>query len=351
MNSEILQTKTIEKELISSIDSVNIHKGKYHNNEETKVMLEMRWSTIKKFFQKGEKEPLAKFDFIPFDSAYFSKNNNTAFTATWFGHSSTLLEMEGKRILTDPVFSTTVGPLNLVGTKRFHKEIPINTKQLPHLDFIVISHDHYDHLDRKTIKALQHKTDKFVVPSGVAQYLISWDIPIKKIIELDWGNEITIDGILFACTPARHFSGRGVFDRAKTLWCSWVIKGETKSVFFCGDSGYSSDFEKIGQKYGPFDLGLMECGQYNDDWAQIHMNPEESVKASQDLNCENVIPIHWGAFSLSIHAWYDPIDRFVTAAHGTNLNVLHPQIGKTTTISDETSTPQWWEKYKNSILP
>jgi L-ascorbate metabolism protein UlaG (beta-lactamase superfamily) len=320
---------------------------KYKNTEETETMVNFRFQTLIDFMFKKEKEPNVKFDFVAFDSVYYQGLDEKSLSVNWFGHSSGLLEIEGKLILFDPVFSNRVGPLKGTGTKRFHKSAPLNASQLPPVDIVLISHDHYDHLDKQSIKDIKDKTGLFIVPEGVTQYLLDWDVPAEKIITLKWWEEHHLNDLTLACTPSRHFSGRGLFDRNSTLWCSYVIKGKTKTVFFSGDSGYHKGFKTIGEKYGPFDLSIMECGQYNTDWALIHMHPTETVQASIDLNSKIVLPIHWGAFSLSVHTWYEPVEVFTAEARQKSLKYITPEIGAITQINEETNTRHWWEKYKN----
>lgn len=327
-------------------DSVKIIKGKFQNIESTEVMQGMSGKTLKAFVKKGEKVPENPLPFVPFDSKAYSNSDRGILSVVWFGHSSALIEIDGKLILTDPALSKNAGPTSWTGTTRFHKAIPVTIEEFPELDVVLISHDHFDHLDKQSIQALNKKSKQFIVPLGVADYLRKWEVPEDKIIELSWWNDIHIEGIQFISTPARHFSGRGLFDRNTTLWSSWVIKGENHSVYFSGDSGYQKAFKEIGDKYGPFDLSLLECGQYNDDWGLIHMTPEESVQAGLDLNTQIALPIHWGAFNLSVHAWYEPVERFNTKAEELGLKMLAPQIGERVTIDSTVNTTYWWRKVR-----
>ncbi|HWR42122.1 MBL fold metallo-hydrolase [Sporomusa sp.] len=261
----------------------------------------------------------------------------------WFGHSTVLLEIEGKRLLLDPIFSNYPSPFPLFGGKRFSKVLPVEPKNLPPIDFVILSHDHYDHLDYNSIMQLKDKTSLFCVPFGVGKRLEKWGVDQGKIREFDWWNEVSIAGLTLACTPARHFSGRTLFDRNTTLWCSWVITGQQTRVFFSGDGGYGPHFEQIGKKYGPFDLTLMECGQYDERWSTIHMMPEETVQAHIDVKGNIMIPIHWAAFSLAFHDWTDPIERVTKAAKGRNISISTPKIGEPVIIgSAEYPASIWW---------
>lgn len=264
----------------------------------------------------------------------------------WLGHSSAIMKVDGKVIMTDPVLSKRASPVPFAGPKRSISKIPITSAELPPIDAVLISHNHYDHLDYATIKQLAHKTRKFFVPLGVAEHLRIWGVSNEKIVELDWWDEAEFEGITFACTPSRHFSGRTLTDRFKTLWCSWVIEAQGARVFFSGDTGYGPHFKQIGKQYGPFDLTLMECGQYNEHWAHIHMTPEETVKAHQDLKGKRLLPVHWGAFVLALHTWTDSVERVTQAAKEAKVQVVTPKIGETTSILSSLPPAPWWQEYK-----
>ena len=209
-----------------------------------------------------------------------------------------------------------------------------------------MSHDHYDHLDYETIQKLKDKVGVYFTPLGLGNHLIEWGVNKERINELNWWDSIDFDGIKLICTPARHFSGRGLFDRATTLWCSWVIEGKKDNVFFSGDSGYDTHFKEIGEKYGPFDISLMECGQYNEDWKLLHMMPEETVQAALDLKSKLTMPIHWGGFTLAFHDWTDPIERVVNKAKKLNMPITTPKIGEPVIIGKETyPIEKWWKNY------
>lgn len=262
---------------------------------------------------------------------------------TWFGHSAFLLEMEGKRLLFDPMLGSRPSPVSWAGTKRYHPNLPIQPEDFPELDAIVISHDHYDHLDYESIRKLKNKAQRFIVPLGVRQCLIKWGVPSEKITEHAWGDEVQLESLALACMPARHFSGRGLFNRNMTLWCSWVILGRETNVYYSGDSGYGPHFKEIGEKYGPFDLTLMECGQYDARWSTIHMLPEETVQAHLDLGGKWLIPVHWGAFTLAFHSWTDPVERVLKAAKEQQVSISTPKIGETVVIhSEELPSSPWW---------
>ncbi|WP_276372148.1 MBL fold metallo-hydrolase [Chryseolinea sp. H1M3-3] len=263
---------------------------------------------------------------------------------TWFGHSACLLEMEGKRIFFDPMLGKSPSPHPLLGPKRYSKELPINIDKLPFIDAVVLSHDHYDHLDYESIIKLKDKVGRFYVPLGVGVHLEKWNVPAEKIIELDWWQESKENGFTFICTPARHFSGRGLFNGFTTLWASWVVKTDNSNVYFSGDSGYGPHFKEIGNKYGPFDFVMLECGQYNELWKDIHMMPEQTVEAALDLKGKLMMPIHWGAFTLAMHTWTDPINRVTTRAHERLVPITTPKIGEAVVLQQpEFPHSTWWK--------
>ncbi len=268
---------------------------------------------------------------------------DTSTTAIWYGHSAFYLKIDGKNILLDPMFGDRPSPVPFMIKKRFNDTLPIAIPDLPPIDIIVFSHDHYDHLDYGSILKLKDKTKHFIVPLGVGAHLERWGVPKEKITELYWGESVEMAGIHFTCTPAQHFSGRGMGDKMKTLWSSWVIKGQHHKLFFSGDSGYFDGFKKIGDTYGPFDVCMMECGQYNELWKDIHMMPEETAQAHLDLKGKTLIPIHWGAFTLALHDWNDSVIRLSRAANEKGIDLAIPQIGEAIVIGQKKIYPKWWE--------
>ncbi len=265
----------------------------------------------------------------------------------WFGHSAFLLQTNGKTILLDPMLGTSPSPIPAFGSQRFTEGLPISLEDLPVIDVIVFSHDHYDHLDYPTLRELKDRVQHLVVPLGVESHLQSWGFREDQITALDWWEDITLDGITFTSTPARHFSGRGLTDRNRTLWSSWVIKSPQANIYFSGDGGYGPHFKAIGERYGPFDFALMECGQYDERWRQIHMMPEETVQASIDVKAKVFAPIHWGAFVLALHSWYDPVDRAVLEAQRLKISIAVPAIGELIIVpTSSDSNKSWWKAFK-----
>lgn len=261
----------------------------------------------------------------------------------WIGHSSFLVRMDSLNILIDPMFSEVPAPANFLGGSRFTKEIPFTLDRLDRVDVVLISHDHYDHLDYPSIQALSQKTKHFLVPLGIGAHLERWGVAKEKIQELDWWEEYRFQEIQFAFTPAQHFSGRALNDRFHTLWGSWVIAGPKDRIFFSGDSGYAPHFKDIGELYGPFDIAFMEAGQYNKRWPDVHMFPEQSYQAGLDVRAKAMMPIHWGAFSLSTHSWKEPAVKLWSKAKNSEITVVIPEIGERVQLSNLPEVSAWWE--------
>lgn len=262
---------------------------------------------------------------------------------TWLGHSSILAALHGKRILFDPIFSKSASPFQFTGPKRFAGSKVVGVEDLPPLDAVVVSHDHYDHLDYHTIKKLAATVPRFFVPLGVGAHLERWGIDVTCITELDWWESYKLDGITFTCTPSRHFSGRRLGDRFDTLWGSWVVDDGDTRLFFSGDTGYGPHFKQIGKRFKSFDIALLECGQYDKRWPNIHMQPEQTALACADLRAARMLPIHWGAFQLAFHDWTDSVQRVLRAAEGTGFDVVTPRLGETFAVKG-VSYPHdaWW---------
>jgi L-ascorbate metabolism protein UlaG (beta-lactamase superfamily) len=263
----------------------------------------------------------------------------------WFGHSSYFMQLNGKKILVDPVLSGHASPIKFT-TKSFKGSDVYSVNDIPAIDYLFISHDHYDHLDHQTIRQLQPRVSKTITGLGVGAHLERWGYAPAAIIELDWHEKISLEqGFVVNTVPARHFSGRG-FKRNRTLWLSFVLTTPTRKIFIGGDSGYDTHFKEVGNQYGPFDLAILENGQYNGYWKYIHMMPEEVVQAAEDLRAKKLLPVHWSKFSLSLHAWDEPILRVTAAAKKRGMSILHPMIGELVHLDGaEPSTP-WWEDLK-----
>lgn len=331
--------------------SENYNNGKFVNEEKVNLdmsLTEMGKSIIKYINPPKNTSPNKEIAVEKLDSLKIATYKGKT-RLIWFGHSTFLMQTNTKNILIDPMFGITPAPHPTLGSKRFSTELPIEIEQLPNIDAVLISHDHYDHLDYGSIQLLKNKVGIFYTPLGVGTHLMAWGIEEKRIIELDWWQEQEFEGLKFACTPAQHFSGRGLTNRSSTLWCSWVIQSETESIFFSGDSGYGPHFKEIGNQYGPFDFAMLECGQYNEMWSEIHMFPEETVQAGIDVKAKKIMPIHWGAFKLAMHNWAEPVERIIKKANSENVNLIVPKIGEIILLDSNTTTKtsNWWEEENN----
>ncbi len=265
--------------------------------------------------------------------------NNTVYR---LGHSTVLMKLHDTFWITDPMFSDRASPVQWAGPQRFHRP-PITIDDLPPIKAVIISHDHYDHLDHDSIVKLAVKTEYFLTPLGVGAILVGWGVPSLKVKQLDWWQEMAIGGLQLVATPARHFSGRGMFNKNQTQWASWVFLTDDQRVFFSGDSGYFDGFKRIGDKYGPFDITLLETGAYNANWPEVHMHPEETIQAHIDLKGRNLFPIHNGTFDLSMHSWHDPLDRIVALGNALGIPVVTPAVGKPARMVEAAGGRRWWE--------
>ncbi|ROM92629.1 MBL fold metallo-hydrolase [Pseudomonas brassicacearum] len=265
------------------------------------------------------------------------------------GHSTVLLKLRDKFWLTDPVFADRASPVQWAGPKRFHQP-PISLEALPPIEAVILSHDHYDHLDRQSILKLADKTRHFLAPLGVGETLIKWGVDASKVRQLDWWEGTQIEGIHFIATPSQHFSGRGLFDGNSTLWASWVMIDGGKRIFFSGDTGYFDGFKAIGEQFGPFDLTLMETGAYNVDWPHIHMQPEETLQAHIDLKGRWLLPIHNGTFDLSMHAWHEPFDRILALAWERSVSITTPQMGEAFSLGQPQRGEAWWLEVEETTV-
>nr|MDT0657243.1 MBL fold metallo-hydrolase [Micromonospora sp. DSM 115978] len=260
----------------------------------------------------------------------------------WYGHASALIEIEGRRVLIDPIWSERCSPSRLVGPRRLHP-VPVPLDRLPPVDAVLISHDHYDHLDMATVRALRdHQSAPFLVPLGVGAHLRRWGVPDERIMELDWSDRVSVAGLTVTATPARHFSGRGLV-RNRTQWSSWVLAGHHRRVFYTGDSGYFDGYAEIGRDHGPFDLTLIQVGAYDPAWPNIHMFPEEAVAAHLDLRGGLLVPVHWATFNLAMHSWAEPVDRLWREAKARGARLAVPRPGERIAVDDPPPVDGWWQ--------
>ena len=257
------------------------------------------------------------------------------------GHSTLLMKLAGEFWLTDPVFSERASPVQWAGPKRFHAP-PISIAELPPIKGVILSHDHYDHLDYAAVLELAPKVDMFITPLGVGDRLIAWGIPAAKVRQLDWWQQTALAGVRFVAAPAQHFSGRSLSDSGSTLWASWVILAGDLRLFFSGDTGYHADFKTIGERFGPFDVTLMETGAYDAQWPDVHMQPEETLQAHLDLQGRWLMPVHNGTFDLALHAWHEPFDRIHALAQAHGVSLATPGMGERLSLAQPQAGQRWW---------
>ena len=291
--------------------------------------------------QDEDRLPSVEVAVAPLD---WERINSEEDSLTWFGHSNFLLSIDSKKILIDPVFDDMASPVSFMGSKRFTEDISHVIDDLPMIDAVFITHDHYDHLDYPSILALKEKTEHFFVPLGVDAHLIEWGVVREDITPMNWWDEVEWEGVDIAAVPARHYSNRQLFDRNQTLWAGFVISGENTDIYVSGDTSYGDHFQEIGETYGPFDLTLMEGGQYDHRWSDSHMFPEEAVQAHIVARGDVMMLMHWGAFSLAFHGWAEPVERALVEAEERGVSMIAPQIGETVDLQDlDLTIAPWWD--------
>ena len=284
--------------------------------------------------QRIPSRPLPSVD--PRDA--WARRVQSGLRATWLGHSTVLLEIDGRRVLTDPVWGQRASPFPFLGPKRF-QPVPVEINALPSLDAIVISHDHYDHLDYISIRALAALNVPFVTSLGVGAHLEAWGVPPERIIELDWWESTVVNGLTITAAPSHHFSGRGLKDRNTTLWSSFVMRGEQHAVFFSGDTGLSPLFAEIGQRLGPFDLVMIEVGAFHPSWGSIHLGPENALQAWAQLGSGRFLPVHWATFNLAMHPWSEPAEVLYAASPE---GLVMPWLGEAFEPDHAEQVKPWW---------
>ncbi|MCP9768948.1 MBL fold metallo-hydrolase [Lacihabitans sp. LS3-19] len=318
---------------------------KFENLQETKM--DFRLSGMPKFFKKQFLEKEGREPKTPIPIEKFNKDTFLAPSEKakfiWYGHSVVLMRINGKTLLIDPMFGPNAAPIAPFKVKRFSENTLNIIDELPEIDLVLFTHDHYDHIDLKSVKRLKSKVKQYFVALGVKRHLTEWGIDNEKIIEFDWWKKQSFDDITITFTPTRHFSGRGLTDRAKSLWGGWAFKTQNENIWFSGDGGFGNHFTEIGKKLGPFDFGFMECGQYNENWHAIHMYPEESVQAAIDAKVTKIMPVHWAGFTLAQHHWKEPIERFMEASIAKKVNFIAPKIGEIVELSAKNNLEKWWE--------
>lgn len=324
-------------------NSPNFRDGQFQNLSFTPMFAEdvSKWEMIRDgiFKISKRKAPETALPSVKSNLKNLSPENDVL---VWFGHSSYFMQIDGKTMLVDPVFSGHASPFSFM-VKSFKGSDSYTPDDFPKIDYLFITHDHWDHLDYKTVLKLMPKIDRIITGLGTGAHLEYWGFDPNKIIEKDWNESAILDsGFQITATPGRHFSGRS-FKRNESIWCSFVLQTPSKKIFIGGDSGYDTHFAKIGAEHGPFDLALLECGQYNKSWKYIHMMPEETVQAAIDLKAKTMMPVHWGKFALSLHAWDESIERVTKEAHRLNAPIVHPMIGEVLNLNQFEPTAEWWK--------
>lgn len=321
--------------------SPNYKAKGFQNLSETPMLADdaSYWTMIRDYFKKNKNTaPPGPLPFVKTDLDHLPGREPII---VWFGHSSYLLRIGNKNILVDPVFSGNAAPLSFM-VKAFPGSNSYGVKDMPPIDYLIITHDHYDHLDFKTVRQLRDKIKQVYCSMGVSSHLQYWGYDAAMITELDWWQSKPItDDMILSAAPARHFSGRGL-RRNQTLWSSFILKTPMYTIYLGGDSGYDSHFKMIGEKYGPFDLAILETGQYNKLWPHIHMMPEEAVQAAVDLGAKKMLPVHWSKFTLALHEWNEPVKRVLAKAKELKMPVLTPRIGEPVSLADVYENKEWW---------
>ena len=337
--------------------SPRFRSGRFHNDASALALPRKSGSflatTAEYLFGGAMKRPPGA---LPMESptAAWLRPVDTGLRVTWLGHSTTLVEVDGLRVLTDPVWSERISPVSIAGPRRFHAA-PVAVEQLPPLDAVLISHDHYDHLDLPTVRRLALREVPFVTSLGVGARLEALGIPPERITELDWWEEATISkraggeagaggALTFTATPSHHFSGRTPFDRNRTAWSSWVIASERRRVFFSGDTGLTTELATIRDRKGPFDLVMLEIGAFHEAWGDVHLGPDNALVAHEMLGGGTLLPVHWGTFDLALHAWDDPAERLALGAAKLGVHVVTPRLGRAIEPSQIERIDPWWRE-------
>ncbi len=334
-------TKALEQQYEQS---PNWNNGRFQNIADVEV--DMPFSKIpgviyKQLTNNKKKAPDNPLPVIPFNKAAFLAPSEKA-KFIWYGHSAILLRMQETTILIDPMLGPDTTPIAPIASRRFSENTLSFIDEFPNIEVILITHDHYDHLDYASIQKLKSKTKQYYVALGVKRHLVSWGVAPSLITEFDWWDSKSLDTIKITFTPTQHFSGRGLRDRLKTLWGGWALTTPTENIWFSGDGGYNQHFKTIGKRLGPFDFAFMECGQYNDDWHPVHLFPDESVQAAIDAKVQKAMPVHWASFALSYHhSWSEPAEVFVQSAIEKKIDYVLPSLGQLFDVDFE-NRENWW---------
>jgi L-ascorbate metabolism protein UlaG (beta-lactamase superfamily) len=331
--------------------SPRFRNGRFENTDPVSSPMDpgQMWSTLQEYFfgSPGVERRPSRAQPVEDPLPSWARRPGSGLRVTWLGHSTTLLEIDGVRILTDPVWSRRASPVSFAGPRRFHPT-PVALEQLPAIDAVLVSHDHFDHLDHATVRALAKTGVPFVTSLGVGAHLEAWGASPGQIHELDWWESATLGPVRFHAAPARHFSGRGFGSTNATLWSSWAIETDHHRVFFSGDTGLTPEFADVGARLGPFDLVMLEVGAYDPAWGSIHLGPDNALIAHQMLRGKTLLPVHWGTFDLALHAWDQPAERFAVRAARSGVHLVTPRLGRPVEPSQIETADLWWRELGRS---
>jgi L-ascorbate metabolism protein UlaG (beta-lactamase superfamily) len=329
--------------------SPNFRDGAFQNPVPTQVGTPgtLLQALKRQLFGKELRVPPAPVPIIPVDRASFATAPASGLRITWLGHSSTLIEIDGYRVLVDPIYGKRVSPVPFIGPKRFHPP-PLPLRELPALDAVIITHDHYDHLDYPAVRGILRSADQqrvqWVTTLGVGAHLEQWGVAPSRITELDWGDAAHVGDLKMSAHPARHFSGRRL-KRLQTLWASWVIAGPAHRVFHSGDTGWFDALANIAA-HGPFDIAMIKSGSYGETWPDIHLNPEEAVRANGAVGGRLMLPLHWGTFNLAFHRWDEPAERVLAEAERAGTRLVMPRPGEAFEPASAPPVDAWWREVR-----
>ena len=342
--AQSLNTPFTKESMAKNEASPQFKDGRFVNVE-PQAPMEISVRRVAEIFEADERtNPTGKIPVVPIQPQRLTTPPAAGLRMAWIGHASVLVEIGGKRILTDPVFSERASPFLSFGPKRFHPT-PISLDKLQGIDAVVISHNHYDHLDEVTVRHLAKQGTRFFVPLGNREQLIAWDVPSDQVTELDWWQSATLGELKIVATPSRHYSNRSIADYKQALWASWTILGPDHRIFVSGDTGYSKVFSQIGEKFGPFDATIIKIGAYGpgQSWRDVHMDPQQALKVHQDVRGKIMLPVHWGTYNLAYHAWDEPIIRSVAAAREAKITLATPRPGRFFETNGDVPNENWWK--------